>query len=645
MAENTLLIEIEAKTAQAVSNINAFAKAMDVSFSGAGASIEDFEKKLKDLEKQLKTASGANLVKLTDQINTLKGGIANIKSGGFDKLAPSMDKLNKSTASAIPTLTNFGRVVQDAPFGLIGIANNIDPLVSSFTALKASTGTTGGALKALAGSLMGPAGIAIGVSAVTSLLIAFGDKLFGASKEATALNKALTDAAGTASKELVDFAALVGFAQDHTKSLSERKKAVDALQKEYPAYLKNVSDEAILTGKATEAINKSIDAILRQATIKLLKDEIAKSVEETAKQIIAIEKAVAVTKAKAAEDKNAAEAQKNLADATKDFNDQALRALQSGRGIREANKEIAQAADQATFAQANRPEDKIKRLKDELFKSIAPILQLAEGAGDLDANLDKAGKKAKVVKEEIEGAVQMSIPGAAMMTEWEVAMEKYRESLRKGKMELVDFIRILNQGPAVPKGIQTTNPFATDWIAQLKAGSGQAQKVIEEQTAIISSLIRESVRGSLVSLGEGLGNLMSGVADPFQALFQTLASAMRQFGEVLIAFATAKIGLDKLFKGPMGGPIALAAGIGLIALSTAVKNWTGPKFAEGGIVNGPTLAMVGDNPGRKEAIIPIEKWDMLNNGGGPIILDTRVSGSDILLVQRRAAAQFARTNG
>jgi len=114
-----------------------------------------------------------------------------------EKAAAKIRTLPTVTGQATSTLTNFSRVVQDAPFGLIGIANNIDPLVTSFNQLKTTTGSTGGALKALIGQLAGPAGIALAISTTTSLLIAFGDRLFssgGAAKELAEQSKKVAEA-------------------------------------------------------------------------------------------------------------------------------------------------------------------------------------------------------------------------------------------------------------------------------------------------------------------------------------------------------------------------------------------------------------------------------------------------------------------
>lgn len=108
----------------------------------------------------------------------------------------ALEKGADSTRRATSAMTDLGRVVQDAPYGFIGIANNINPLVESFGRLKKETGSTGGAFKALAGSLAGPAGIGLAISVGTSLLVAFGGELFKSKAKSEeyvdALNKVST---------------------------------------------------------------------------------------------------------------------------------------------------------------------------------------------------------------------------------------------------------------------------------------------------------------------------------------------------------------------------------------------------------------------------------------------------------------------
>ena len=94
-----------------------------------------------------------------------------------NKGSGSLNKLGKSTANAVPSVQEFSRVIQDAPFGIQGVANNITQLTAQFGNLSKNAGGTKAALKAMLGTLSGPAGILLAVSAVTSLLVSFGDKL------------------------------------------------------------------------------------------------------------------------------------------------------------------------------------------------------------------------------------------------------------------------------------------------------------------------------------------------------------------------------------------------------------------------------------------------------------------------------------
>ncbi len=79
-------------------------------------------------------------------------------------------QLKVGTNQATQSLTDLSRIVQDAPYGFIGIANNINPLIESFGRLKAESGSTGGALKSLIGSLSGPAGLGIAFAAISTAI-------------------------------------------------------------------------------------------------------------------------------------------------------------------------------------------------------------------------------------------------------------------------------------------------------------------------------------------------------------------------------------------------------------------------------------------------------------------------------------------
>jgi hypothetical protein len=81
---------------------------------------------------------------------------------------------------------------------------------------------------------------------------------------------------------------------------------------------------------------------------------------------------------------------------------------------------------------------------------------------------------------------------------------------------------------------------------------------------------------------------------------------------------------------------AIASGI----FSAAINKISPPKLARGGLVTGEQLAIVGDNPSGKEAIIPFERMgeflDMAGGGATRLSGLFEVRGQDLVLVLDRA---------
>lgn len=203
---------------------------------------------------------------------------------GVKGVGDKMPKLAQNTGQANVALVNFGRVVQDAPFGLIGIANNIDPLISSFQSLKRETGSTGAALKGLAGALMGPAGIAIAVSAVTSAFIAFGPQiksfLFGVkqlTEEQKKQAEAMSDMVRNVSKQKEEFAAYLSIARDVNASDKDREAALNRLNKIIPDSIGVLNKQNIATAEGVNITKAYIKALEARATAELYNNRIAEN--------------------------------------------------------------------------------------------------------------------------------------------------------------------------------------------------------------------------------------------------------------------------------------------------------------------------------------------------------------------------------
>ena len=146
----------------------------------------------------------------------------------------------------------------------------------------------------------------VGVGLLVTALLSFGK----ATDEAAKKEKEFKDALNKdIAKEVTQMQLLVNQVNNTSLSLNTRKKALDDLQKQFPAYFENLNKEDILTGKVKIATDTLTDAIIKQAQARALQGRI----EERAVKLLDLEEKIL----KATKDRQAAEEQ----------------ARQGGRGI------------------------------------------------------------------------------------------------------------------------------------------------------------------------------------------------------------------------------------------------------------------------------------------------------------------------
>jgi hypothetical protein len=175
-----------------------------------------------------------------------------------------------------------------------------------------------------------------------------------------------------------------------------------------------------------------------------------------------------------------------------------------------------------------------------------------------------------------------------------------------------------------------------------------------DQWNVTAKSINDSIQNFVISsftlMGDSLGKALAGEnVDIFNAFAMLIADALTNIGTSLISYAT-MVGLAMtLFADPLTWPIALAAGIAAVAAGAFLKaklskkqNKTGATaFANGGIVSGPTMGLIGEYPGAKsnpEIVAPLDKLkDMLGGGGnGQFVL----RGSDLILALNRSESSL-----
>ena len=177
----------------------------------------------------------------------------------------------------------------------------------------------------------------------------------------------------------------------------------------------------------------------------------------------------------------------------------------------------------------------------------------------------------------------------------------------------------------------------------------KAMQFNEGLTDIISGGLNQLATG----IGEALGRAMSDGGNLAQNLSKvvltTVGGMAVQLGKLAVSIGLAVEGIKKALKS-LNPAVAIAAGIALIALGSFAKSQAGKiggggatAFANGGIVSGPTMGLVGEYPGARqnpEVIAPLNKLQSMigGNGGGNVNVtgSVRVDGQDLLIAIERA---------
>lgn len=208
----------------------------------------------------------AGLQEVSDRLRiTAKSGEAFSESltRSSNRASESLKKIKPGSDQATNSLINLSRVAQDAPYGFIGIANNLNPLLESFQRLKASTGSTGSALTALKGALLGPAGLGLALGVVSSLVVSFGDKLFGAKASMNSYQKVVSEA----KDEFVKMFASLSQAQNNIDLVKRGLVSQQSALEQYNSTIGKVAGSANTWAEAEQKIINQGDAVV-EVTLK-----------------------------------------------------------------------------------------------------------------------------------------------------------------------------------------------------------------------------------------------------------------------------------------------------------------------------------------------------------------------------------------
>lgn len=277
--------------------------------------IAQLEQELLELQKQYRNAmaAGTNTDAQMADIQALQGVIRQLKAELQDleavkrktnstpvagqQVTASMEDITKKTNNLRLQFQQVARELPSLAMGpqmfILAISNNLPMLTDAIRDVRQQnellmrSGQKGVPVwKQLAGSLFS---WQTALVAAISLGIVYGKDLWEwvknigkANKELTAAQKAAEDlnaasrkAVSSKADEISRLRILYSATQDVTRSERERNKAADELQKIYPRYFANLTNEAILAGNAASAYDSLTQALIRAGQAKASEDIIA----------------------------------------------------------------------------------------------------------------------------------------------------------------------------------------------------------------------------------------------------------------------------------------------------------------------------------------------------------------------------------
>lgn len=578
------------------------------------AELQKAENQLRQFQNQLKKSTD------TTEITRLNVSIANLR-GTIDNIGTAMGSTAKKTGDATNSLVNLSRVAQDAPYGFIGIANNLNPMLESFQRLQKETGSTTNAIKSMIAGLTGPAGLGLALGVISSLVVTYSKEIAEFFKGPTEKLKAFREEIKKTSAEVYK---IVGEAQtNRTVGLNLVNLIVGG----------NITqqEEALKRLKALYSDNKAIqDAKIgndRQFYTNLV--NLASKQEEYAgkeKNVNNILEQAYTERAKLEKEKNAALKEAEKLGAVFGFSKKEMVNTEK-QNIRlkydpllaEVNKKIIEAKQkQLEFSTAltgfETPDKKGKKEKTDnsyysnLRKENNLELEAIKRRAELGKTATYITQKTAQEQANAERKRQSDIAafGKSKMTGdfGESLAGKtnafYEEQKKINEERGLDIMLTKQQTEAYLQMADVVSNYATNAIMGLFNALQEGQNIGQALGAVFMDLAKQIAAAALKALA-----------------FQAILSLIPGFGGAGAKAVTG--GFGKLFKGFLG-------------------------LAKGGVVTRPTLAMVGEG-NESEAVMPLSKLaGMLqttfsagsmasnNKANGEFIL----RGSDLILATTRA---------
>jgi hypothetical protein len=558
-----------------------------------------------------------------------------------NKTDSSFQKVSATAGKSSQTMLNLNRVIQDLPFGFTAISNNLTQLIPGV-------------------GLLGTA-FTILTTAITFSQV--GLSMWTRSSKET--KEAIDSITESTARELLKFNELAAIAKDSNISYKTRLEAVKELRDTYPSYLKNLSDEQILAGQLKSSYDDINNALFAKATLQAAEEKVIPILRDIVK--LRIDENEQLKKVKELTPPPGGPAAlrrltltKKQSDELKSANYDLLQTVNERKGLQNELNDVLQGF--YDILKTTAPLDLDKHIKTEKTKDIKDAADVIK---DLTKSLKDFNTEQKGIGGDFRDKMIKAIDSAITeLIKLGVAAEdpRIQNLLKLGKEIGQTFNNIkpaianikLTPGLDIKIDKEVTQnkinkaagglelPVTVKPVVPSKAAQ-DAMKLGIEVSESLNKILNDFIADMTTAFAEGIGNLLSGKQNPFAGLFEVLGNMLTQLGKTLIGLALGLNAIQISLKS-LNPIIAAAAGIALVALGTIVKNSVKEMaMAEGGIVTGPTRALIGE--AGPEVVFPLDRLrEFIQPAQAQVVvLETRVRGSDIWLSQSRTNERRGRT--
>ena len=518
--------------------------------------------------------------------------------------APKFEQLSKSTSRYNGIGIDFARVIQDAPFGIIGVGNNIQQLAQSFSTLGNAGDSTKSKLK-LAFQQIFTSGnlLVLAVSAITTVLTLYEKGAFKSADATEDLNKKLDDyrenlqgiakanleGIKNAQSEIANFKLLQAQAENTNNSLQKRIEAVEQLKKQYPEYLKNLTNEQILTGNVGTAYENLTASIIATAKAKAFQSQIGENALNQATLAAQVEENLVKIKEMQIERANVlASSEKQNARDKQDFLTRAAAIQSNINSLEEQNKKNKE--------DSKKIDEENNKLAGQINEKVSQGANFIKASGkEIDGNKEKLKQYSQGWDDfnlGQETARELTDKLTFSTKDYETQITKALSSFQEIKSKEVKIKLDVEGFEPETAGPRPFEVFLDDVAYQLDKLPELRQRVADFAKSV-NDLIEGNVTDAFVDLGYTIGetlatggNLLTAIGG---SLLKSFGRFLGQFGQQLIAYGVAASAFGKVsaaLANPataiIAAPLAIAAGIALTAIAGAIGSMGSKGMGGGG---------------------------------------------------------------